>query len=67
MITSAQKKLWIPLLVFIASAATYIKLLGSLWFLVTVPTLVSSFGFLCAYSGPKVITRISAWFNRDGW
>lgn len=62
-ITSRQKKIVLPFAVFIISAATYIKMLGSLLVLLVVPFMCISLGALIVNLWPSV----SGWFNRDGW
>ncbi|OJT30214.1 hypothetical protein BOP96_12230 [Pseudomonas sp. FSL W5-0203] len=62
-ITSKQKRTVLPLIVAIASIATYVHMLGSIWVLLVVPFMCVSLGILAA----NAIPAICAWFNRDGW
>ncbi|WP_110949199.1 hypothetical protein [Pseudomonas bohemica] len=66
-ITSKQKKVAVPLTVFIVSAAAYVAALGSWWFVLTLPTLCVSFAFTCMHLGPPAAKSINDWLERDGW
>lgn len=67
MITSKQKKIAVPLLIFTISLSGYIAALGSLWFLLfSIPMGVSG-TYLCFQAGCLIGPKIQAWLNRDGW
>ncbi|MFJ3486615.1 hypothetical protein ACIPL1_24900 [Pseudomonas sp. NPDC090202] len=66
-INSKQKKAFVPLTVFLVSAAAYAMALGSWWFVLTLPTLCISFAFTCLQLGPPIAKAINDWMDRDGW
>jgi len=66
-ITSAHKKLEIPLAVFVLSCALYVSLLGSAWFFVAIPSMVGSLVMLLAFNIDRIVKFVSGWANRDGW
>ena len=67
MITSKQKKFWIPLIVFIVSLSCFIFLLGNWSAILFAPFIGWSVGVFGYYNSDTLFDEVGGWFNRDDW
>ena len=64
-LTAAQKQFWVPLATFVVSASLFASLLGSIWALITVPSLALSAGVFGLYNFARLTKSLRDWMDRD--